>query len=234
MGIGLAPCSLQDDGGLRLALYGGRGQLAGQKREEVVVYLLVCLLHRVGIQGQQVEVVEDVGRKGGYLRALALGFTQALILLEGFLMQVGKSTLLHRRSIGVERAACQQGQAHKQGGDVGGDVATAAHAFVPAPGAVFALQFLQADKSREGEVALAVGIEQLYETLHALRVRSGFGQPGRFAQQHIFYILILLQTAEESFLALPAGLPSLDDFADAGLRLGDGGGQGIGIIGYGP
>lgn len=49
-----------------------------------------------------------------------------------------------------------------------------------------------------------------------------------------FYILILLQTAEESFLALPAGLPSLDDFADAGLRLGNGGGQGIGIIGYGP
>ena len=44
----------------------------------------------------------------------------------------------------------------------------------------------------------------------------------------------MLQTAEESFLALPAGLPSLDDFVDARLRLGDGGGQGIGIIGYGP
>ncbi|CCZ47431.1 unknown [Bacteroides sp. CAG:661] len=149
-------------------------------------------------------------------------------------MQVGKGTLLHRRGIGIERAACQQGQAHKQGGDVGGDVATTAHTFVPAPDAVLALQFLQAGEGREGEVALAVGVEQLYEALHALRVRSGFGQPGRFAQQHIFQILILLQAAEESFFALPAGLPSLDDFADARLRLGNGGGQGVGIIGHGP
>ena len=146
------------------------------------MHLLVGLLHRVGIQGQQVEVVEGVGRQGGDGRALAFGFAQALVLLEGFLMQVGKGTLLHRQGIGIERAACQQGQAYKQGGDVGGDVATAAHAFVPAPGTVFALQFLQAGKGREGKVALAVGIEQLYEALHALRVRSGFGQPGRFTQ----------------------------------------------------
>ena len=131
------------------------------------------------------RVVEGVGRKSSYLRALAFGFAQAPVLLEGFLMQVGKGTLLHRRGISIERAACQQGQAHKQGGDVGGDVTTAAHAFVPAPGAVLALQFLQAGKGREGEVALAIGVEQLYETLHTLRIRSGFGQPRRFAQQQV-------------------------------------------------
>ena len=149
-------------------------------------------------------------------------------------MQITESFLLHTKCLSGILVSGEQGQADKEFGDISRHDTASGHAFIPAPGTIRSLQFLQLRQGGDASVRQVVQVEQNSDTCLLFRFRSGFQQPRAFFEKDVLHILIFLQLAEEGLFPSVLHAPAVEDGFDARLAVGDVSGEGIGIVSGGP